>query len=934
MPDGALMTERPFGDWAKRYRELGWLGTIPLPPGEKHPPPKGFTGSGRPHPTDHQVATWVKQQPDGNLGLRLSEVPSKYLKGRAEPLPQIYAGNNVDGWELLGIDVDHYATKQGYDELKELEAELGELPKAPVCTARWGTGSGTSIFLVPKGFRFMGKASNGIDIIQKRHRFTIGWPSRNPDANDAMYIWMYGAPHNLKLPKLFRKYDDIPPLSDVDVLPVAWFTHLSRGGTLETDDPISGLTDDDLIDWLRTLDFDYTDANGQPDMCEKMRRATAKWIAALEESTSSHDKLVPAHWELVRLAAEGHKGVGAALNEFHPAWWGHVAENRGGDADTAMAEINRSITGALDKTQPYYVNENGESLGRPDDTCSVDKSSFDTDGWADRLEADERVAEADFGGLGPIIGRMPLGDAKPASEYGRHDDGNAQHFVDLYGENAKYVAARKSWILWDGERWYRDNEDRLIRSAYRRVRLRQEAHARELKAIAAADPTDKGAKAFAKVWTDWAKRSGDLAPIKAALESARACFVGDEPVVLDASKLDGYVNLLGCSNGVIDLNDDDDIDVRPPRKEDYVTYNTNIDYIPWRALVNGEAGHFEAFDIWQEYLNWFLKDPELQRFVRKVLGHMLIGENPEKKIIFLHGPPDTGKSTLLGAIKGAIGDYHGTIDMNLFKQRDLNPGLVRAVPLRITSMSEMEDTTKSGIIDASVVKRLTGNDTIQAELKYSNEIFEGRPQFTTIIACNNPPEIRHADPALYERLLVLPLEHSIGKKQRRYERQKQIEEKCGSAVLSWLIEGWKDYRREGLDPDTWPDAVKKANRNFAADLNSVARYVNENLELAKNTDRGRRALTEATRKANEKNKKIVSCLPPVWTPEAARVYQHYVSVTKKMGDEPVDMQQFTRDMGVGRTDSRRMNGKNTSVYVGVRFKEEPDERTQKFQQRF
>lgn len=142
---------KTFGDTARTYRKLGWLGTIPLPPRAKEPPPDGFTGHGKPYPDDVDVRRWRKENADGNIALRLAEVPRERLNGQ---LPFAYAGNNVDGWELIGIDVDDYGDKHGAQQLAELEAELGPLPDTLVSSARWEGSpmSGTRIFLVPRGF--------------------------------------------------------------------------------------------------------------------------------------------------------------------------------------------------------------------------------------------------------------------------------------------------------------------------------------------------------------------------------------------------------------------------------------------------------------------------------------------------------------------------------------------------------------------------------------------------------------------------------------------------------------------------------------------------------------------------------------------------------------------------------------------------------------
>ncbi|MEX3646533.1 bifunctional DNA primase/polymerase [Mycolicibacterium porcinum] len=373
---------RPFRDAAEKYRESGFLGTLPLPPGEKNPPPKGFTGSGRPDPTDEQVRAWRKENGDGNIALRLSEVPQEVTNKR--DLPFVYAGNNVDGWELIGIDVDDYKGKHGLSELRELEAEHGPLPPTAMSTARWAGWdehrSAIRVFLVPKGYRFMGKAAPSIDIVQKRHRFMVAAPSTNPDADGAEYEWRYGATDSP--PEALREFEGGLPnvATDVALLPESWFAHLSRGGTVESDDEISDLTDDELFDWARTLRY-------EDEPCREMRRVLDECLEKLGSSDSSHDKITYAHWRLFSLAAEGHSGVGSALDQFHPAWRDHVVGNRG-DIEAAGAELNRSALGALDKIQPAY-----KGLGRPEDKCAVDTGRFDCGAWAARLASDGEPAE-------------------------------------------------------------------------------------------------------------------------------------------------------------------------------------------------------------------------------------------------------------------------------------------------------------------------------------------------------------------------------------------------------------------------------------------------------------------------------------------------------------------------------------------------------------
>ena len=922
----------PYFNAANNYRKHGWLGALPLPPGEKNPPPTGFTGSGRPHPEAEQINAWLMGKdadrpwaPDGNIALRLAEVPSAITNKRTD-LPFAYAGNNVDGWELIGIDVDDYGKKVGLAELRELEAELGALPPTAISTARWSIWgehrTGIRVFLVPKGYRYMGKAGTSIDIVQKRHRFMVAYPSTNPDApkvdgKPALYEWRWGAtdtdePEGFDdgIPDIAQtggpavgkaKPEDCDP--DIALLPEAWFDHLSRGGQAESNDPISDLTDDELFDWAQTLSY------GE-EPCRRMQKVVEKHLEILANSASSHDKIAGAHWEIFNLAAEGHAGLGWALDNYHPAWRDHVVGNRG-DIESASGELNRSALGALDKIQPLY-----KGLSRPEDTCAVDASAFDVGGWADRVSAEDEaaIAAGDNGGLGPIVGKMELLAAKPANEYGQHDDGNGQHFIDLYGASVKYVDGRGSWVAWDGTRWHRDVSNRNVSLAFRRVRENQESYGAAA-VYEGKQNDDKEMIAHGRSWLTWSRRSGNVGPIKNALESAERLHVEGETVAVPTTIFDSRVDLLGCANGVLELTEDPDL--RAPRKEDYVTFNTNVDYVPWRVLANSEGETLEGYQLWTEYLNTFLPDPETQRYIQKVLGHLIIGENPEKRMVFLYGPHDTGKSTMISALKSALGDYYGAVDIALFKHKDLNPGLIRACPMRVVGLTEVDE----GSMDAAVVKRLTGNDYVTAEAKYSNEIFQGRPQFTVVIGTNNPPNIKHADEALKERLLVLPFLKSIERKQRRYERSQQIESHSGIAVLSWLIEGWKLYAAEGLTGA--PEVVKKLQQDMVAGLNTTQKFISENLEKAEDSVSGNRALRRAQRKAaaRDKAKPGVADLDLAWTPKASVVYEIYVRWCVKNGVLPVSNPELTKDLGLGTPQVKKIDGKSARCYYGVRVKQ-------------
>lgn len=156
---------QPFADAAPLYRSLGWSGVLWFRPFAKHPPPSGFTGNAGGIADDAQVQRWLRQDPAGNVGLRL-------------PLG------------IIGIDVDAYGDKNGAATLDQAEQHLGPLPPTWSSTARDDGVSGIRWFRVPevKYIDRIPPANSGIEIIQHHHRYAIVAPSVHPETGTE-YRW-------------------------------------------------------------------------------------------------------------------------------------------------------------------------------------------------------------------------------------------------------------------------------------------------------------------------------------------------------------------------------------------------------------------------------------------------------------------------------------------------------------------------------------------------------------------------------------------------------------------------------------------------------------------------------------------------------------------------------------------------------------------------
>lgn len=373
------------------------------------------------------------------------------------------------------------------------------------------------------------------------------------------------------------------------------------------------------------------------------------------------------------------------------------------------------------------------------------------------------------------------------------DIGNAERLIFLHGELIRYIPHWKKWLIWDEKRWKIDETGEInffakdtIRKIYR-------------------DIDSSLSKEEVKTLTQTALRFESDHHIKAMLSRAQS----EKTIPIVPDNLDSDQWLLNCLNGTIDLKSGK---LKSHCRTDLITILAPFSYDPDASCP-----------LFLNFINRIFDNRQgLISFIQRAFGYSLTGCTNEDSLFFLYGQGANGKSTLLEIFRLIFGDYAKStpFDTLLVRQgNSIRNDIANLQGARFVTASEVDPSKR---FDESVIKQLTGGDTISARKLYQ-EHFDFKPTFKIFLAANHKPKILDTTLSIWRRIKLIPFDVTIPEPERDKALLSKLQSEL-SGIFNWALEGCLSWQREGLCE---PDEVKTSTNTYRQEMDTLSNFINE-----------------------------------------------------------------------------------------------------------
>ncbi len=298
--------------------------------------------------------------------------------------------------------------------------------------------------------------------------------------------------------------------------------------------------------------------------------------------------------------------------------------------------------------------------------------------------------------------------------------------------------------------------------------------------------------------------------------------------------LDKNQYLLGFNNGVLDLKKKE---FRAGRPDDYVSMSVGYD---WEEFEEDDQRVYECKD----FLLKLFPNPLIRRYAVEYFASILRGGNYQKTFVIMTGEGDNGKSVLIDFLEQALGDYMNKLPTSLItsERSQSSSSTMDLELLRNLRYGVLQETSKKDKMNDGKLKELTGNDKFQSRGHYQG-FSKVDASAKIALICNKLPAIGSDDPAIWNRVRILPFESKFPAnneevpstfeeqiKKKIFYRDNTIGEKLPSlkqALIWYLFQRYIDITENGFSKE--PQQVIEATELYRRSNDVFLQFINERI---------------------------------------------------------------------------------------------------------
>lgn len=393
-----------------------------------------------------------------------------------------------------------------------------------------------------------------------------------------------------------------------------------------------------------------------------------------------------------------------------------------------------------------------------------------------------------------------------------NDKGNAENFVNLYGDIFHYNTDSETFMFWTGKQWLKSSIDYVSQYVDDFINYLETDVRKALKEQCEGDDTKQD---FIKAFNANINRLKGTAGMHSMEERLKTL----PNMQKQYSDFDKDEFLFNTKSGIVDIRTGEilphdaskmqsmisDIDVSFYEPTQFISFLNEIFY-------RGDSEKAKK------------ETKELINLIQQIFGLCLLGDTREQYLFIFNGGGSNGKSTLMDIVAKVLGDYCSPLDTSSITD-SRNPvaaqnALAEMEGKRCAVLSE----TGAGMrLNMDVVKRMTGDSEIIVQKKYEQP-HKMHPRFTPIMMTNVLPIISETNDGAWRRIVPIPFIRKFTDEEKDLDMPKKLESEK-SQILGWFIEGYMKYSQEGKL--ILPDVVLKERGIYRDSFNGIAKFIKD-----------------------------------------------------------------------------------------------------------